>query len=49
MLGTQSQTLTSFDSSGGVMLLAIGGAVCLAAYRIMLRIGRLPEEPRVLR
>ena len=27
----------------------IGAAVCLAAYRIMLRIGRLPEEPRVLR
>jgi len=49
MLGTQSQTLRSFDSSGGVMLLVIGGAVCLAAYRIMLRIGRLPEEPRVLR
>jgi tight adherence protein B len=28
--------------------LAIGAAVCVAAYRIMLRLGRLPEEPRVL-
>jgi tight adherence protein B len=49
MLGTQSTTLTAFDSSGGVLLLGIGGAVCVIAYRIMLRIGRLPEEPRVLR
>ena len=49
LLGSQSSTLRSYDSSGGVLLLAIGGAVCLLAYRIMLRIGRLPEEPRVLR
>ena len=49
LLGSQSSTLRTFDSSGGVLLLAIGGAVCLAAYRIMVRIGRLPEEPRVLR
>jgi tight adherence protein B len=49
LLGSQSTTLRTFDSSGGVLLLAIGGAVCLAAYRIMVRVGRLPEEPRVLR
>ncbi|MGI8667522.1 MAG: type II secretion system F family protein [Jatrophihabitans sp.] len=49
LLGSQSTTLRTFDSSGGVLLLAVGGPVCLAAYRIMLRIGRLPEEPRVLR
>jgi len=49
LLGSQSANLQSFDSSGGVMLLAIGAAVCLTAYRIMVRIGRLPEEPRVLR
>jgi len=49
LLGSQSTTLRSYDSSGGVLLLGIGGAVCLLAYRLMLRIGRLPEEPRVLR
>lgn len=49
MLGSQSATLKTFDSSGGVVLLAIGAAVCVAAYRVMLRIGRLPEDPRVLR
>lgn len=49
LLGTQSQTLTAYDSAGGTLLLAIGAAVCLVAYRVMLRIGRLPEEQRVLR
>jgi tight adherence protein B len=49
LLGSQSSTLQTFNSSGGVLLLGIGAAVCLAAYRIMIRIGRLPEEPRVLR
>jgi tight adherence protein B len=49
LLGSQSNTLTSFDSSGGVLLLGVGGALCLLAYRLMLRIGRLPDEPRVLR
>lgn len=49
LLGTQSTTLTAYDSPGGTLLLGIGLAVCVVAYRIMLRIGRLPEERRVLR
>jgi tight adherence protein B len=49
LLGTQSTTLTAYNSSGGVVLLAVGAVVCVVAYRIMLRIGRLPEERRVLR
>jgi tight adherence protein B len=49
LLGTQSATVRAYDSPGGTLLLAVGGAVCLLAYRIMLRIGRLPEEQRVLR
>ena len=49
LLGTQSQTLQAYDSPGGTLLLAIGGGVCVVAYRLMLRIGRLPEERRVLR
>lgn len=49
LLGTQSTTLQAYDSPGGALLLAVGGGVCLLAYRVMLRIGRLPEEPRVLR
>jgi tight adherence protein B len=49
LLGTQSETLSAYDSPSGTVLLVIGAAVCLAAYRIMLRIGRLPEDQRVLR
>jgi tight adherence protein B len=48
LLGTQAETLSAYDSPSGTALLAIGAAVCLAAYRIMLRIGRLPEDRRVL-
>jgi tight adherence protein B len=49
MLGSQSDTLHTFDSSTGVVILGVGAGICALAYRIMLRIGRLPEEPRVLR
>jgi hypothetical protein len=49
LLGTQSTTLRAYNSTGGVVLLAVGAAVCVVAYRIMLRIGKLPEERRVLR
>lgn len=49
LLGTQSTTLQAYDTPGGTLLLAIGAAVCVLAYRIMLHIGRLPEERRVLR
>jgi tight adherence protein B len=49
LLGTQSTTLHVYDSGGGTLLLAVGAGVCLLAYRIMLRIGRLPEDQRVLR
>jgi tight adherence protein B len=49
LLGTQSSTLTAYNSGGGALLLSLGAVVCFVAYRIMLRIGRLPEEQRVLR
>lgn len=48
LLGTQSRTLAAYDSPGGTALLGIGAAVCVAAYRLMMRIGRLPEDRRVL-
>jgi tight adherence protein B len=34
---------------GGALVLLIGGAVSVAAYRVMIRIARLPTERRVLR
>lgn len=48
LLATQRQTLDAYDSPVGTAILVGGGAVCLAAYRLMLRIGRLPEDLRVL-
>lgn len=48
LLGTQSSTLRAYDSPGGTLLLGIGAAVCVVAYRAMLRIGRLPQEQRIL-
>ena len=32
----------------GVVVLGVGGALCAAAYRLMVRIGRLPVERRIL-
>jgi tight adherence protein B len=49
LLGTRSATVQAYDSPGGSLLLAIGAAICAVAYRLMLHIGRLPEERRVLR
>jgi tight adherence protein B len=48
LLATQSTTLAAYDSPLGTGILLGGGAVCVVAYRLMLRIGRLPEDVRVL-
>jgi tight adherence protein B len=49
MLSTRPNALQAYSSSAGVLVLAIGGALSLVAYRVMVRVGRLPEEARVLR
>lgn len=49
LLGTQSTTLSAYDSPLGFMILVAGAAVCVVAYRLMIRLGRIPEEARVLR
>src|SRR3954465_2187980 len=48
LLATQSTTLSAYDTPMGTVILIGGGAVCVVAYRLMLRIGRLPEDVRVL-
>ena len=40
--------VAAYDSPAGAVVIAVGGLVSLAAYRVMLRIGRLPRERRVL-
>lgn len=49
LLSLRPEAVDAYDSPAGLALLAIGGAVCVVAYRLMLRIGRLPAEQRVLR
>jgi tight adherence protein B len=49
MLSTRSSNAAAFNSATGVMVLILGGAATVVAYRLMVRIGRLPEEARVLR
>ncbi len=49
LLATRTETTTAYDSVQGSLLLGGGLVVSLAAYSAMKRIGRLPEEPRVLR
>lgn len=48
LLSFQHEVISRYASSAGVMVLAVGGGCCLVAYRIMVRIGRLPQERRVL-
>jgi len=49
LLGTQSQGVQAYNSPRGIALLAIGAGLCVVAYQLMLRIGRLPAERRILR
>ncbi len=49
MLSTRPDSLQAYGRPAGVLVLAIGAALSLVAYRLMVRIGRLPEEGRVLR
>ncbi len=48
MLSFQREVITRYASPAGVVVLVVGGASCLVAYRLMVRIGRLPEERRIL-
>jgi tight adherence protein B len=48
VLSFQPEVIGRYRSSAGVLVLCIGAAACLVAYRLMVRIGRLPEERRVL-
>jgi len=49
LLSLRPSAVAAYDSPTGAAVLAAGGAVSLVAYRLMLRIARLPVEQRVLR
>jgi tight adherence protein B len=49
ILGTRPESVRPYNSTTGVTVLAVGAGLSVVAYRLMLRLARLPEEERVLR
>jgi tight adherence protein B len=49
LLSTRPGAVEAYSSAAGALVLLGGGGVSFLAYRIMLRIARLPTERRVLR
>ena len=49
VLSFNRNTIAAYNSFDGLVVIAVGAAVCFLAYRLMIRLGRLPEEERVLR
>lgn len=45
----QGDVIGRYATVGGALVLGVGGAICVVAYSIMMRIGRLPVEQRILR
>lgn len=49
ILATRDGAVEPYNEPTGALVLGFGAAASLVAYRLMLRIGHLPEEERVLR
>jgi len=49
LLASRPDNAAAYNTAGGAAVLVGGGVATLVAYRVMVRIGRLPDEPRVLR
>jgi tight adherence protein B len=49
LLSTRPEAASAYDTPAGFAVLVIGGACTAIAYLAMLRIARLPDDPRVLR
>ena len=48
-MSVQTEVIHRYASPAGALVLATGAGLCLIAYRLMMRIGRLPVERRILR
>ena len=44
----QSDVIHRYASGAGIVVLTVGAVACVVAYRLMMRIGRLPTERRIL-
>ena len=48
IMSFQPDIIRRYASAAGVAVLVVGAVACLVAYRLMMRIGRLPIERRIL-
>lgn len=48
LMSVQTEVVRRYASLGGVVVLVSGGVACVLAYRLMMWIGRLPTERRIL-
>ncbi|MGL5808845.1 MAG: type II secretion system F family protein, partial [Nocardioides sp.] len=48
VLSFQPEVISRYSSAVGVLILVTGAVLCVAAYWLMMRIGRLPIERRIL-
>ena len=49
LLATRPEAVAAYDRPSGALVLVLGGVCSVLAYRLMVRLGRLPEDERVLR
>jgi len=49
LLSTQPSAVAAYNTAAGVLVLVVGGGISFVAYRVMIRIAKLPTERRVLR
>lgn len=49
IMSLRSSSVQAFNAPGGWLVLICGAGACVVAYRLMVRLGRLPDEERVLR
>lgn len=49
VMSTQRTVIERYQSAAGAVVLVIGALLCVLAYRLMMRMGRLPTERRILR
>lgn len=49
LLATRPESIAAYDQPAGAAVLVGGAATTVVAYRLMVRIARLPDEQRVLR
>ncbi|HWJ65591.1 MAG TPA: type II secretion system F family protein [Nocardioides sp.] len=49
VMSTQRTVIERYQSAAGAVVLVVGACACVLAYRLMIRLGRLPVERRILR